>query len=75
VRDRKHVKLIQNRNLEKAIYKWFVQQRSSGVAVRSVELRTAAEKLARRMGIASGQSGKKQRQYLVMRIKYDLSII
>jgi transposase len=51
-RDRKHVKSAQNENLEEAVYKWFVQQRSSGVVVRSVELRAAAEKLSEHMGIA-----------------------
>jgi hypothetical protein len=46
------VRLVQNKNLEEAVYKWFVQQRSSGVLVRSVELWAATENLAKHMGIA-----------------------
>jgi hypothetical protein len=43
----RNVKLAQNKNLEKAVYKWFVQQRSSGVIIYSVDLRAASETLAK----------------------------
>ena len=33
------------------MYKWFIQQCSSGIVVRSVELWAAADKLAKHMGI------------------------
>jgi hypothetical protein len=35
-RDKKHVKPAQNRNREVAVYKWFVQQWSSGIVVHTV---------------------------------------
>nr|CAD7586641.1 unnamed protein product [Timema genevievae] len=38
-------------NLEKAVHKWYVQQRSSRVVVRGVELQAAAERLAKHMNI------------------------
>jgi hypothetical protein len=47
VRDRKHVKLAHHKNLGEVVYKWFVQQQYTGVVVRSVELKAAAEKLAK----------------------------
>jgi hypothetical protein len=48
---RKHMKVAEDKILDEAVYKWFVQQRSSGVVVRGVELKSAAERLAKHMGL------------------------
>lgn len=48
---RKHVKVARNKNLEESVYKWYVQQRLSGVNIRWRELRKAANDLAQHMKI------------------------
>ncbi|KAG7169085.1 Tigger transposable element-derived protein 7-like 76 [Homarus americanus] len=37
-RERKHMKVPKDKELEEAVYKWFVQQRSCGVKVRYVKI-------------------------------------
>lgn len=51
IKDRKHMKMAQETSLEQALMKWYVQQRSCGVNVRSVELKSAASTLAQHMKI------------------------
>ncbi|CAM1300043.1 Uncharacterised protein r2_g991 [Pycnogonum litorale] len=41
----------QSKELEEAVFKWYMQQRSVKVNVRGVELMAAAQKLAQHMGI------------------------
>ena len=53
VHKRKHFKVPKSRELEEAVYKWYVQQRSVSVNVRGLEIADAANKLARHMGIES----------------------
>ncbi|CAM1298588.1 Uncharacterised protein r2_g825 [Pycnogonum litorale] len=48
---RRHMKDPQSKELEEAVFKWYVQQRSVKVNVRGVELMTAAQKLAQHIGI------------------------
>ncbi|KAG7154717.1 Tigger transposable element-derived protein 7-like 9 [Homarus americanus] len=48
---RKRMRVAKDTNLEEAVTKWFVQQRSCGNVVRGVEIRAAAVKLASNMGI------------------------
>ncbi|KAG7176150.1 Tigger transposable element-derived protein 7-like 71 [Homarus americanus] len=48
---RKHRRVAKDTNLEEAVTKWFVQQRSCGNVVRGVEIQAAAAKLASHMGI------------------------
>lgn len=48
---RKRMKLARETSLEEAILKWYGQQRSCGVPVRAVELKSAAIKLANHMNI------------------------
>ncbi|XP_022913914.2 tigger transposable element-derived protein 7-like [Onthophagus taurus] len=50
---RKRMKLARETSLEEALFKWYVQQRSCGAAVRAVELKSAAIKLANLMNIIS----------------------
>ncbi|KAG7157955.1 Tigger transposable element-derived protein 7-like 24 [Homarus americanus] len=45
------MRVAKDTNLEEAVTKWFVQQRSCGNVVRSVEIQAAAAKLASHMGI------------------------
>lgn len=52
VRSRKHMKVARNKDLEEAVYKWYVQQRSVKVKVRGIEIMAAAAKLADHMGVA-----------------------
>ena len=49
VHKRKHMKVPKSRELEEAVYEWYVQQRS--VDMRVLEIADAANKLARHMGI------------------------
>ncbi|XP_063226872.1 tigger transposable element-derived protein 7-like [Bacillus rossius redtenbacheri] len=51
VASRKRLKFPGDTNLEEAVHRWYVQQRSSGVAIRGVELQAAADKLAKHMNI------------------------
>ncbi|XP_062854201.1 tigger transposable element-derived protein 7-like [Trichomycterus rosablanca] len=51
VHTRKHMKAPQSKELEEAVYKWYVQQRSVNVTVRGVEIKVVADELARHMGI------------------------
>nr|CAD7397801.1 unnamed protein product [Timema cristinae] len=51
VASRKRLKLPSDTNLEKTAHKWYVQQQSSRVAVRVVELQAAVEKLAKHINI------------------------
>ena len=53
VHKRKHTKVPKRRELEEAVYKWYVQQRSVSVNVRGLEIADAANKLACHMGIES----------------------
>ncbi|KAG7172019.1 Tigger transposable element-derived protein 7-like 15, partial [Homarus americanus] len=48
---RKRMRVAKDTNLEEAVTKWFVQQRSCGNVVRGVEIQAAAAKLASHMGI------------------------
>ena len=48
------MKVPKSRELEEAVYKWYVQQRS--VNMRGLEIADAANKLARHMGIESFKS-------------------
>ncbi|KAG7154915.1 Tigger transposable element-derived protein 7-like 30 [Homarus americanus] len=48
---RKRMRVAKDTNLEEAVTKWFVQQRSCGNVVRGVEIQAAAVKLASHMGI------------------------
>ncbi|KAG7172017.1 Tigger transposable element-derived protein 7-like 10 [Homarus americanus] len=48
---RKPMRVAKDTNLEEAVTKWFVQQRSCGNVVRGVEIQAAAVKLASHMGI------------------------
>ncbi|KAG7159730.1 Tigger transposable element-derived protein 7-like 2, partial [Homarus americanus] len=48
---RKCMRVAKDTNLEEAVTKWFVQQRSCGNVVRGVEIQAAAVKLASHMGI------------------------
>ncbi|KAG7177538.1 Tigger transposable element-derived protein 7-like 7 [Homarus americanus] len=48
---RKHMRVAKDTNLEEAVTKWLVQQRSCGNVVRGVEIQAAAVKLASHMGI------------------------
>ena len=48
---RKRMRVSKDENLEEAVTKWFVQQRSCGVKVRGIAIQDAAQKLARHMGI------------------------
>ena len=50
---RKHMKVAKDEDLEKAVYKWFVQQQTVHMTVRGVELASAAEKLAADLGIVN----------------------
>nr|XP_022906052.1 tigger transposable element-derived protein 7-like [Onthophagus taurus] len=50
---RKRIKLTRETSLEEALLKWYAQQRSCGVPVRAVELKSAAIKLANHMNIIS----------------------
>nr|CAD7201700.1 unnamed protein product [Timema douglasi] len=49
--NRKRLKLPSDTNLEKTAHKWYVQQQSSRVAVRIVELQAAVERLVKHMNI------------------------
>ncbi|XP_042203529.1 tigger transposable element-derived protein 7-like [Homarus americanus] len=48
---RKRMRVAKDTNLEEAVTKWFVQQRSCGNDVRGVEIQAAAVKLSSHMGI------------------------
>lgn len=48
---RKHMKVSQLVDLDTAVYKWYIQQRSVAVCVRGVEIASSAAKLAAHMGI------------------------
>ena len=48
---RKRMRVSKDENLEEAVTKWFVRQRSCGVKVRGIAIQDAAQKLARHMGI------------------------
>ena len=45
------MRVAKDRNLEKALMKWFIHQRSCSNNVHGVEIPSAATKLARHMGI------------------------
>jgi predicted DNA-binding protein YlxM (UPF0122 family) len=49
VGDRKHMRLGRDMNIENAVYKWYTQQRASGVNIRGVDIQNAAVKLAKHM--------------------------
>lgn len=51
VTSRKHMKVAKEKNLEEAVYRWYVEQRSSGVNVRSLELKSVRETLGKHMGL------------------------
>ena len=53
VHKRKHMNVPKSRELEEAVYKWYVQQRSVSVNVRGLEIADAANKLAHHMFIIS----------------------
>ena len=58
VHGRKHMKVSQSRDLEGAVYKWYMQQRAVNVNVRGVEIVEAAKKLAEHMGVTfQGSAG------------------
>ncbi|KAG7155601.1 Tigger transposable element-derived protein 7-like 47 [Homarus americanus] len=48
---RKRMRVAKDTNLEEAVTKWFMQQRSCGNVVHGVEIQAAAAKLASHMGI------------------------
>ncbi|XP_069678783.1 tigger transposable element-derived protein 7-like [Periplaneta americana] len=48
---RKTLKLPTDTNLEVAVYRWYIQQRATGVAVRGVDIQAAAERLAKQLKI------------------------
>ncbi|XP_014782195.1 uncharacterized protein LOC106877732 isoform X5 [Octopus bimaculoides] len=48
---RKRMRVAKDSNLEEAVTKWFIHQRSCGNNVRGVEIQSAAVKLARDMGV------------------------
>ena len=48
---RKHMKVCTSKELEEAVLKWYVQERSVCVNVRGTDILDAAVKLARHMGI------------------------
>ncbi|CAI9720180.1 transposable element-derived 7-like 10 [Octopus vulgaris] len=48
---RKRMRVAKDTNLEEAVTKWFIHQRSCGNNIRGVEIQSAAVKLARDMGI------------------------
>ena len=50
---RKNMKVPKGRELEEAVYKWYVQQRSVSVNLHWIDIADAANKLARHMGIES----------------------
>ncbi|XP_042240696.1 tigger transposable element-derived protein 7-like [Homarus americanus] len=47
---RKRMRVAKDTNLEEAVTKWFMQQRSCGNVIRGVEIQAAAANLARHMG-------------------------
>ncbi|KAG7158685.1 Tigger transposable element-derived protein 7-like 12, partial [Homarus americanus] len=49
---RKTLKLPKDSGLEESVYRWFSQQRSSGVPVRGCDIQHAAERLAQHLGVA-----------------------
>lgn len=49
VGERKHMRLGRDMNIENAVYKWYTQQRASGVNIRGVDIQSAAVKLAKHM--------------------------
>lgn len=49
VGDRKRMRLGRDMNIENAVYKWYTQQRASGVNIRGVDIQSAAVKLAKHM--------------------------
>ena len=51
VHKRRHIKGRNSRELEEAVYKWYVQQRSVSVNVRGLDIADAANKLPRHVGI------------------------
>lgn len=51
VSSRKRLTKPVHANVDEAVHKWYIQQRSSGVAVRGVEIKAAAEKLAKHMNV------------------------
>ena len=53
----KHMKVARSKDLEEAVHKWYVQERSVGVNVRGVDILDAAKKLAAHMGIPFNGSG------------------
>ena len=49
----KTMKLGTHRNLDEAVFKWYQQHTSTGIAIRSVELQAAADRLAQDLGISN----------------------
>ena len=49
--DRRTMKPALNTNLDAAVLKWYLQQRSQGINVRGVEIMAAAEELAQHMNV------------------------
>ena len=47
---RKHMRQCKLADIDAAVYKWYVQQRSCGVAVRGIELAESGTKLAAHLG-------------------------
>jgi len=47
----KRMRLPLDQSLDDAVYKWFCQLRSSGLAVRGVEIQAAAERLAKQLDV------------------------
>ena len=53
----KYMKVARSKDLEAAVYKWYVQECSMGVNVRGVDILDTAKKLAAHMGIPFNNSG------------------
>ena len=57
VHTRQHIKVAKSKNLEEAVYKWYVQEYSAGVNVRGVDILDAAVKFVTHIGIPFSGSG------------------
>jgi hypothetical protein len=52
----KHVRMPTLSTLDGAVYKWFSQLRSSGLAVQGIEIQGAAERLSKQMGLEQSKA-------------------
>ncbi|XP_011864989.1 PREDICTED: jerky protein homolog-like [Vollenhovia emeryi] len=52
IRNKKRLQHSKNANLDKALYKWYNQQRSSGINVQQLQLRSEFNALLTRMGLS-----------------------